>query len=228
VFSNIPYEKGALFLRELEQRVGRDNFDQFLLAYFKHFSFQSITTDEFITYLDSTLLRDYADKLDKPRILQWIFEPGIPAGAPVPESNAFVIVQDALQEWLSGQTAAKDIKTDDWVVHQWLYFLNNMPDGLNVQQLQALDAAFEFTQGSNNEIVHVWLKMAIQHDYKAAYPRLESYLLTIGRNKLVKPLYRELVKTPEGKVFAKRVFEEAKVGYHPLTISANEAYVNDH
>jgi hypothetical protein len=48
--------------------------------------------------------------------------------------------------------------------------------------------------------------------------------VTIGRNKLVKPLYRELVKTDEGKAFAQRAFDEAKPGYHPLTIKANEAF----
>ena len=35
VFSNIPYEKGALFLREIEQKIGRENFDAFLMQYFK-------------------------------------------------------------------------------------------------------------------------------------------------------------------------------------------------
>ncbi|MCP4235881.1 MAG: aminopeptidase, partial [Aestuariibacter sp.] len=43
VFSNIPYEKGALFLRELEQKVGRAEFDKFLVNYFQHFAFKSIT-----------------------------------------------------------------------------------------------------------------------------------------------------------------------------------------
>jgi hypothetical protein len=53
-----------------------------------------------------------------------------------------------------------------------------------------------------------------------------NYLVSIGRNKLVKPLYRELSKTPGGKAFAKRAFEEAKPGYHPLTISANQGFVD--
>lgn len=32
VFSNIPYEKGALFLREIENKIGRKNFDAFFNA----------------------------------------------------------------------------------------------------------------------------------------------------------------------------------------------------
>ena len=72
--------------------------------------------------------------------------------------------------------------------------------------------------------------IAVENNYQPAYDRLYSYLVSIGRNKLVKPsigyLYRELSKTPEGKAFAKRAFEEAKPGYHPLTVKANEGYVN--
>lgn len=226
VFSNIPYEKGALFLRELEQKVGRDNFDKFLLGYFEAFAFKSITTNKFITYLDNTLLMQYPNKLDKARIQQWIFEPGIPQNAPVPESDAFSKVDNARTAWLASETPASSISTDDWTVHQWLYFLNNMPEQLSLSQLVELDKAFSLTQSKNNEIAHSWLMIAAKNEYKPAYDRMYNYLVSIGRNKLVKPLYRELSKTPGGKAFAKRAFEEAKPGYHPLTISANQGFVD--
>jgi leukotriene A-4 hydrolase/aminopeptidase len=225
VFSNIPYEKGALFLREIEQKIGRDNFDKFLLSYFEYFSFKSITTEEFIAYLDATLLSQYADKLDKARINAWIFEPGIPEGAAVPESDAFVNVDKARKQWLEGETNANMTQTQEWTVHQWLYFLNNMPELLQEKQLAELDAAFSLTASKNNEIAHSWLMIAVKNEYKPAYERLYEYLTTIGRNKLVKPLYRELSTTPDGKAFAKKAFEQAKPGYHPLTVSANEGYV---
>ena len=226
VFSNIPYEKGALFLREIEHKIGRDNFDKFLLEYFAAFTFKSITTDEFIRYLDQTLLVTYADKLDRDRIQEWIFSPGIPVGAPVPQSDAFSNVDKARNAWLAGNKAAANIVTSSWTVHEWLYFLNNMPDVLSAEQLAELDLAFALTASKNNEIAHSWLMIAVYNEYKPAYDRLYNYLVTIGRNKLVKPLYRELAKTPEGKAFAKKAFEEAKSGYHPLTISANAGFVD--
>lgn len=226
VFSNIPYEKGALFLREIEHAIGRDNFDAFLKEYFAHFAFKSITTDEFIAYLQTTLLKQYPAKLNKDRINQWIFEAGIPEGAPVPQSNAFEIVDTARSAWLEGARGAAEIKTDSWTVHQWLYFLNNMPAQLSAEQMQSLDAAFNLTQSSNNEIAHAWLLHVVNNWYEPALPRLHNYLTSIGRNKLVKPLYRELSKTEPGKALAKKAFEEAKPGYHPLTVKANEGYVN--
>jgi aminopeptidase N len=225
VFSNIPYEKGALFLKELEQKVGRDNFDAFLLNYFEHFAFKSITTDEFIAYLEQTLLKDYADSLSKARIQQWIFAAGIPEGAPVAESDAFTVVDEARNAWLAGTLPASQIDSSKWVVHQWLYFLNNMPDELSQTQLADLDGAKMLTMSKNNEIAHSWLLMAVKNWYQPAFTRLHEYLVSIGRNKLVKPLYKALSQTPEGKVLAQKAFAEARSGYHPLTVKANEGFV---
>lgn len=225
VFSNIPYEKGALFLRELERSVGRDNFDRFLTEYFKKFSFKSITTDEFIDYLKSTLLTDYADKLDLARIEAWVFNGGLPDALPLEQSNAFSRVDTDRTNWLVGKITAAQIETDDWVVHQWLYFLNNLPEQLSQEQLADLDSAFDLTNSKNNEIAHSWLLMSVRNWYEPALPRLRSYLVSIGRNKLVKPLYRELSKTAKGKALGKAAFEKAKSGYHPLTVKANEGFV---
>ena len=102
-----------------------------------------------------------------------------------------------------------------------------MPSSLSDEQLAELDSAFGLTESHNNEIAHSWLMIAVQNEYKPAYNRLHDYLVSIGRNKLVRPLYRELVKTPEGKAFAKQAFEEAKPGYHPMTVRANEGFFED-
>ncbi len=225
VFSNVPYEKGALFLRELEQRVGRDDFDAFLKAYFKEFEFESITTDQFIEYLEKTLLVTHADVLDKARIEQWIFSAELPSDLPLEESDAFSLVDTARMQWLGGELAAADISIDNWTVHQWLYFLNNMPEEIADDKLAELDAAFNLTESRNNEIAHSWLLISVKNWYEPALPRLHDYLTTIGRNKLVKPLYRELAKTEQGKALGRQAFAEAKDGYHPLTVKANTPFV---
>jgi hypothetical protein len=50
-------------------------------------------------------------------------------------------------------------------------------------------------------------------------------LKTIGRLKLIQPLYESLMKTPAGTEVAKRVFAKARPGYHPETVKAIEAIV---
>ena len=86
VFTSIAYEKGALFLYELELAVGREAFDRFLTNYFNEHAFQSISTEEFLDYLERTLVADHPESVSMERVKQWVFEPGIPgrrAGAPV-------------------------------------------------------------------------------------------------------------------------------------------------
>jgi len=216
VFSNIPYEKGALFLRELEYKVGRDNFDAFLRGYFDHFAFQSITTADFKTYLKEHLVEKHPGKLEWNRILTWIHEPGLPENHPVPQSDAFDRVAKIQQQWLEGKLEAKRIDVSGWTVHQWLYFLNTMPETLNADQMKTLDRTFKLTQTKNNEIAHSWLKIAIRNDYQPAFKRLDDYLVEIGRRKLIVPLYKDLMKTPEHAAFAQRVYAKARPGYHPL------------
>ena len=100
-----------------------------------------------------------------------------------------------------------------------------MPDELSQSQLTELDAALNLTNSKNNEIAHSWLLISVENWYQPAFARLHEYLTSIGRNKLVKPLYKALSQTSEGKEMAKKAFEQAKDGYHPLTVKANEGFV---
>jgi leukotriene-A4 hydrolase len=91
--------------------------------------------------------------------------------------------------------------------------------------LADLDKTFALSKSPNAEIGHSWFKLVILNDYQPAFPRLEEYLKTIGRRKLIEPLYEALMKTPSGTEVAKRVFAKARPGYHPETVQAIEAIV---
>jgi hypothetical protein len=67
--------------------------------------------------------------------------------------------------------------------------------------------------------------MAIRSRYESAYPRLEEYLTTIGRRKLIRPLYEELVKTPEGKERARAIYQKARPAYHPIAVTTIDEIV---
>jgi leukotriene-A4 hydrolase len=45
-------------------------------------------------------------------------------------------------------------------------------------------------------------------------------LTTIGRRKLVLPLYRALLTTPEGRERALAIYAKARTGYHPITVES--------
>jgi len=224
-FSDVPYEKGRLFLSYLDAKFGRERFDAFLRGYFDHFAFQSITTRQFTEYLTENLLDRFPGIVTRDQVLAWENAPGIPADAVLPVSSAFQPVDDARAAWLGGTLAAKKFGLD-WVSQQWLYFLDNMPDTLSAKQLEELDKAYGFTRSQNAEIEHSWLEIVIRNNYQPSYARLEEYLKTIGRHKLIAPLYVDLMKTPAGTAFAKRVYAKARPGYHPETEKQIDAIVN--
>lgn len=223
VFSQVPYVKGQLFLVYLEEKFGRETFDKFLRKYFDDFAFQSISTAQFKTYLQRELLAKNPDAVSTSKINEWLHEPGLPADAPKPTSDAFAQVEKQMQRWLKGG----QLQTEKWTTHEWLHFINNLPLDISAENMARLDREFNLTEIQNSEIAHAWLKLSIVKKYEPARERLRSYLLTIGRNKLVSPLYRELAKTPDNLKWAREVYEQAKPGYHPLTQTVNEALLYD-
>jgi leukotriene-A4 hydrolase len=224
-FSDVPYEKGRLFLMYLDAKFGHDRFDAFLRSYFDHFAFKSITTEQFTEYLTENLLKRYPGIVTLDQVLAWEHDPGIPTDAVLPVSSAFDSVDETRTAWLAGEIHAGKFGLD-WVTQQWLYFLDKMPETLTTAQLAELDKAYALTRSQNAEIEHSWLRIVIRNNYQPGYARLEQYLTTIGRRKLIEPLYTDLMKTPTGTAFAKRVYAKAKPGYHPETVRAIEAIVN--
>jgi leukotriene-A4 hydrolase len=215
-FTQVPYIKGMLFLRTIEKAVGREKFDSFLRSYFDHFAFQSITTGDFLNYLDEHLLSVEPGLADKLRIHEWIHEPGLPDNAAFPVSDALQQVEAQAKAWIGGQTGLEKIPTAAWSTQEWLHFLRSLPEQLSMDQMRRLDEAFGFTQSGNSEIVDQWLLTSVRNQYEPAYGRLEQFLTNVGRRKFLKPLYEELAKTPEGKQRALRIYAKARSGYHPI------------
>ena len=86
-FSDVPYEKGRLFLGFLEARLGRDRLDEFLREYFDHFAFQSISTQTFVEYLNAYVLNQPGVKVTMSDVREWLDQPGIPSIAVLPHSG---------------------------------------------------------------------------------------------------------------------------------------------
>ena len=221
-FSNVPYEKGRLFLVWLERAVGRDRFDAYLRGYFDRHAFASLTTDEFVADVQKHLLTSDETGITEQDIDTWLRGTGLPDNAVIPESDAFAAIDRVRDEWLSDRVAASDIETEAWSVHEWLYFLNNLPQELAQKQMRALDETFQLTTSRNSEIAHSWLRIAIRNDYQPAFSRLREYLVRIGRRKLIVPLYEDLARSEAGLQLARDVFAEARAGYHPLTVGSVE------
>ncbi|HEY3455425.1 MAG TPA: M1 family metallopeptidase [Bryobacteraceae bacterium] len=212
--THVPYIKGALFLRQIEQEVGRPKFDRFLQSYFDHFAFRSITTVEALDYLRRELSPEIA-------IDEWVFEPGLPP-ATCAASPRLEIAGGAASDFGEGRLPARDLPAESWNTQEWLEFLRVLARPLETGKLEELDKAWNLTGIGNYEILDEWLLMAIESGYQPAFPRLERFLIEVGRTKLLKPLYTALMKTESGKTLARDIYARARGGYHTITRTALE------
>jgi leukotriene-A4 hydrolase len=213
--NEVPYEKGALFLRMLEEAYGRETFDGFLRAWFEEHAFRSVTTEQFEVFLERELLA--SDGGDGPSVDAWIRGPGIPDDAPRPSTVGFSAVDEAASAFVAGKGAGA-LPAEAWTAHEWLRFLRALPPDLPAERLGDLDAAFELTATGNYEVLARWLETSVRHGYRAADDRLEAFLLEVGRRKFLVPLYRSLLEH-ERTDDARRIYAAARPGYHPITQS---------
>ncbi|HRH44052.1 MAG TPA: M1 family metallopeptidase, partial [Pyrinomonadaceae bacterium] len=220
--TGIPYEKGALFLRHLEEKFGRAKFDKFVRGYFDSHAFQSITTETFVEYLQTNLLDKNPNIVSMDEVNEWVEKSGLPKSAPSPKTDAFTKVEVQVKNFLDGKPFSIQKMQKDWTTQEWLHFLKAMPV-LSSEKMAELDRTFNFTKSGNSEISFQWLMMSIKNNYSAADARLEDFLMTIGRRKFVRPLYTELAKTPAGMKRANEIYAKARAGYHPITQTSIDA-----
>ena len=222
-FSGIPYTKGHLFLIYLEQRFGRDKFDLFIRNYFDKHAFKSLTTSEFVHFLNKELINKYPRVVNKEEIHEWIYQQGLPTFVPKPSSQAFTLINEQINQWLTQELTLDMLPTNNWTVHQWLHFINSLPIDLSLDKMTSLDNKYQLTTSKNAEVAHAWYLLALKSNYDVILPELKKYLISIGRRKLIVPLYKELSETDNGLSWALTVYAEARPGYHGLAQGSIDA-----
>ncbi|MBL8727550.1 MAG: M1 family metallopeptidase [Planctomycetes bacterium] len=218
--TGVPYQKGAAFLRRLEQIVGRPAMDAFLRQWFDEHAFQSVTTATFLAFLDQRLLRDHPERRAQIDVERWVGAAGLPIDAPVPDSVLFAAVDAELAQWRNG-TPPASLATAGWVSQQWQRFLSGVADAdaaaASPSRLAELDDAFAFTRSGNSEILTAWLVLATRNGYHAVDRRLELFLMTVGRRKFLKPLYEAVLAGADGKARALAIYRKARPRYHAVS-----------
>ena len=221
--TDIAYEKGYFFLRMLEENIGRDKMDEFLIKYFKDHKFQTIVTEEFLSYLKENLLDDNFKGLN---VEQWVFDSGIPENCPKINSLRFKNVESSVATFLDGGAQELKVVSKKWSTHEWLHFLKHLPESLSLDQMEDLDKVFNLSNSGNSEIVAVWFLQSIKNDYRPAFENLEKFLVKIGRRKFLQPLYLELSKNQEHKIWAKKVYQKARNNYHYVSFNTIDDILN--
>lgn len=216
----MEYAKGQLLLETLEHRFGRETFDAYMTAYFQHFAWQAITTEQFLAYIDENLLQTHPGVFSREELEQWLYQPGVPANAQIPQSANLDEVDRLAKAWAMEEASSENLPADSWSPHGVVRFINAMPAELDDQQLAELDAALGLSQTGNAEIARAWFIQVALRRHLPAYPAMEAYLAKHGRTRLVKPVYEALVKNGQDAAQAQSLFEQNEHAYHPQTADA--------
>ncbi len=218
----VDYVKGSDFLFTFEHEIGRPRLDAWLRGYFDRHAFQPQTTAGLLTDIREHVVKGDAALERRLDLDTWAYAPGLPENAWHIVSQRLVAV-DAASTGFAGGAAASTIDVKPWSTQEWLRFLQRLPRTETKARLDDLDRTFQLSASTNAEIRFAWLMLAVGNRYDAAIPALEAHLTSVGRQKMVAPLYRALLEQGDwGRPLATRIYARAKASYHPFTVAAVE------
>lgn len=214
--NSIAYDKGYLFLRTLEEKVGRAKFDAFLKNYFKSHAFSTMTTERFIEYLNTNLLKKHNITFNTK---EWIYNPGLPENQAIIMSNKFKKVEETLATFLSTKTIDKTL-TQNWTTQEWVHFVRNFPKTITPKQMELIDNAFDLTHSNNSYIAMVWFEQSVTHDYRGnnVDDIIKQFLNKVGRRWYVSTIfkaYKNANKVDE----AIEIYKNSRANYHSVTVN---------
>lgn len=223
-FSDVPYDKGYLFLKMLEERYGREKFDAFLKKYFSEHAFQSMTTEKFVAYMKANLTNGEDDF-----VKEWIYDTGWPKGLKKPTSKLFDLAEQQFHKDMADEGAAKvPVKANikDRSTNEWVHFIRLIdPKKNTVKDLEYLDAMYDFTNSHNPEIQCAWYEKAFLMKYDKVNAPAKEFLVNVGRRKFLEPLYYAL-KDSDQMPLALDIYKAARPNYHFVARNSLDTYLN--
>lgn len=248
-FSSVPYEKGCTLLTHFETLVGGPKvMNAFLKAYFAHFKYQCISTDDFRGFFLSFASANGvpAAKLDA---IDWdtlLYAPGLPVRPEFDDSLARDVAA-AAEAVIAGAAVPASCNSAQWTSTQVIVYLDKLIDAhdgevttanaaadpaaaraaVAAKWLAVMERAFEGVVPSvaamkaNPEQNFRYLTLMVRAGPRAGEAAAataaaaEAFLVSNGRMKFVRPLYRDLFTSafkPQGEA----VFKRVKAQYHSI------------
>ncbi|WP_375289645.1 M1 family metallopeptidase [Qipengyuania sp.] len=213
--SAITYDKGHFFLRTVESIVGRERLDAWLRQWFDNHAFQPATSELFYGDMMANLVKSPAEA-ERLKLREWIFEPGLPSNVARPDPQAFAEVDAAVDAYASAGTIPAAYS--GWTSAERMRFLDNIPKTRSAAQLAELDSSLGLSTTRNNEILFLWLELALANRYQPAVAQAEEFLASVGRAKFVRPLFQTMWNQGDwGRAIATRIYDETRDSYHAVT-----------
>jgi len=222
VFSRVPYMKGQLFVLSLERAVGRERFDRFVRSYIDRFRFQSLTTAEFVAFLQAEL-PDVQQSVD---LDAWLFEPGLPASIPELRSSLYDEVQHWIMEYGHGRLPLAAI-VPGWHPAQTALYFRLLPARIPVDDCRLLEDLFELRTTRHTVPLFEFLRLAIRSGYTQVWPTVERFAETVGNEYQLKRVFHCLADNDWARPLARSLFERVRHRHHPITVGIVDQVLSD-
>lgn len=215
--TGILYDKGAVFLRTVEKIAGRDKFDVWLESWFDRHAFEPATSAMFLADIRANLVKGDAELEAKLMLDEWVYQPGLPSNAVRPDLAAFADV-DAAAAGYAASGKVNPAAWAKWTAAERQRLMAKLPRDLTDAQLAGLDKDLGLSRTGNNEVLFLWLELALENRYDPAVPTAERFLSNVGRRKFVAPLFEALMEQGSwGQPIAKRIYAKTRPTYHAVT-----------
>lgn len=191
-FSKVPYEKGSLFLRYLENVTGGPEvFEPFLRKYFDTFKYKSIDTDEFVNFFKNYF--NASKDIEAIDWNTWLYSPGMPPVIPNYD-DSYAKVCEQLANNIVGEFSISEEQISNLTSEQKIYLLQKLTEAepLPLEKLKKLEKLMKLDNVENSEVKFRWLRICLKAHWSEKIQPTLNWITDVGRMKFVRPLYRDL------------------------------------
>lgn len=214
-FSSTSYTKGSLFLKTLEDLLGRATLDRFLRDYFRSFFFRWVDDRNFVARLAATLGHAPEASL---MLSDWMYGTGLPSNITAPTSAAMYDRVTARVIAFNSGTPFATLDPQSWTDVELDLFLQGANATTVRSRLAEIDSALGLSMRKAPPVS--WLGHTIAAKYAPSDAAVERMLMRGGGNGTMTTLYSYLI--PVNRTRAAEIFAIAKNRYHPNVVTQVE------
>jgi aminopeptidase N len=214
-FSATSYTKGELFIKTLEDRIGRAQFDQFLWLYFRAFAYRWIDHTNFLAFLRAQALSGKPELEQSLRLEEWLYQPGLPSNLTVPTTSFLNERAKQRATAFSSGTPISSLAPETWTMTDITLFLQTAVLG---SRMAEVDAALGLS--AHPAPPTSWLVASIRANYAPGIAAAERLVARYGPRSRVTTIYRTLNETSSGRTRALALFAQHRAVYDLTTENA--------
>jgi leukotriene-A4 hydrolase len=218
-FGSTGYVKGALFMRMLEDHIGRETFDRFLRRYFQVFAFRWVDDQNFLALLREVAIDGDAALEATLRLDEWLYQPGLPSNLLSGTASALYSRAEQRAQLFASGVAMSALAPQTWTTLEADVFVSLVSPPVLGSRMAEVDAALQLSARGTPPLA--WMFRSTESSYEPGMLAAERILRRGGPNGWIIPLYNALVQNGHTDR-AMTVFNEARKRY-AVNVEANIA-----